>query len=46
MIAALEQGEPSILVGGSEDSISVAPQTLQAGEAEIIAGRLRALLSA
>lgn len=46
VIAALEQGEPSILVGGSEDSISVAPQTLQEGEAEIIAGRLRALLSA
>ncbi len=42
---ALEQGEPAILVGGSEDSISVAPQTLQPGEAEIIADRLRDLLS-
>ena len=43
---ALEGGEPSILVGLSEDSISVAPQTLQEGEAEIIAARLGAVLSA
>ena len=43
---ALEQGEPSILVSASEDSLSVAPQTLQEGEAEIIADRLRDVLSA
>lgn len=43
---ALERGEPSILVGVSGDSISVAPQTLREGEAEIIAGRLREILSA
>ena len=44
--AALEQGEPAILVAASDDSITVGPQTLQEGEAEIIAARLRALLSA
>ena len=43
---ALERGDPSILVGVSGDSISVAPQTLREGEAEIIAGRLREILSA
>jgi len=41
---ALEEGDPSILVSGSDTSLTVGPQTLQDGEAEIIADRLRAIL--
>ncbi len=41
---ALEEGEPSIRAGGSATAITFGPQTLQAGEAEIIAGRLRQIL--
>ena len=40
----LEAGEPSIVVGGSATSITVGPQTLQEGEAEIIAERLAAIV--
>jgi D-glucosaminate-6-phosphate ammonia-lyase len=40
----LEAGEPSILVSGSATSITVGPQTLQDGEAEIIAKRLVSIL--
>ncbi|MDA0335792.1 MAG: aminotransferase class V-fold PLP-dependent enzyme [bacterium] len=43
---ALEQGSPAIMASASESSLTVGPQTLQDGEAEIIAGRLRAILSA
>ena len=42
---ALEEGEPSILVSGSATSLTIGPQTLQAGEAEIIARRLGEILS-
>ena len=42
---ALEASTPSILVSGSAEAISVGPQTLQDGEAEIIAARLRELLA-
>ena len=42
---ALREGEPSFVAGGSDTSITFGPQTLQEGEAEIIAGRLRAILS-
>ncbi len=41
----LEAGEPSVLAGCSRYVVSVGPQTLQNGEAEIIAARLRAILS-
>jgi L-seryl-tRNA(Ser) seleniumtransferase len=41
---ALEAGEPSILAGASPTSIRFGPQTLQDGEAEIIAARLREIL--
>jgi hypothetical protein len=41
----LQEGEPSILSSGGEESIRFGPQTLQDGEAEIIAQRLQAILS-
>lgn len=41
---ALEEGVPSILVSAGENSLTVGPQTLQEGEAEIIAGRLEEIL--
>ncbi|MBT3345097.1 MAG: aminotransferase class V-fold PLP-dependent enzyme [Gemmatimonadetes bacterium] len=40
----LEDGEPSILASGGDSTVRVGPQTLQAGEAEIIATRLRTIL--
>lgn len=42
----LEEGTPSILASGGDDSITIGPQTLQEGEAEIIAERLRYILAA
>lgn len=42
----LKEGSPSIEAGASKESIGFQPQTLQAGEAEIIARRLREILSA
>ncbi len=45
VLAALAEGTPSILAGGSDESISFGPQTLQEGEAEIIADRLRQILA-
>ncbi len=44
VILALEQGEPSIVVDGAATSVTICPQTLQPGEAEIIAARLREIL--
>ena len=41
----LETGEPSILAAGGGSSLTVGPQTLQEGEAEIIAERLRQILA-
>ena len=41
---ALEEGEPSILVSGSAASLTIGPQTLQEGEAEIIGQRLAQIL--
>lgn len=41
----LETGTPSILASASDDSLTVGPQTLQDGEAEIIAERLREILA-
>ncbi len=43
---ALEDGTPSILISGGDTHITIGPQTLQDGEAEIIAERLQTLLSA
>ena len=45
VLAELEEGEPSILAAGGGDSLTVGPQTLQEGEAEIIAERLRQILA-
>ena len=45
MVKALEEGEPSILASGSENSFTVGPQTLQDGEAEIIARRISEILA-
>ena len=45
VVRALEQGEPSILVSGGDTSLSVGPQTLLDGEAEIIADRLQHILT-
>ena len=42
----LETGEPSILAAGGGSSLTVGPQTLQEGEAEIVAERLRQILAA
>ena len=44
VVAELEAGEPSILASGGGSSLTVGPQTLQDGEAEIIADRLRKIL--
>jgi len=44
--AALESGDPSILAGGSTDTLSFGPQTLEVGEAELIAKRLAELVGA
>jgi len=44
VVAELEAGEPSILVSGGGSSLTVGPQTLQDGEAQIIADRLRKIL--
>ena len=40
----LEEGTPSILASASESSLTVGPQTLQDGEAEIIAARIGEIL--
>ena len=45
VVRALEAGEPSILVSGGDTSLSVGPQTLLDGEAEIIADRLHRILT-
>jgi len=42
---ALEAGDPSILASGGQDSLRIGPQTLQEGEAELVAQRLRAILT-
>ncbi|MEE2832212.1 MAG: aminotransferase class V-fold PLP-dependent enzyme [Candidatus Latescibacterota bacterium] len=44
--SALEEGRPAIIASASDTSLTVGPQTLQDGEAEIIAERLRAILKA
>ena len=44
VVRALEAGEPSILVSG-DTALSVGPQTLLDGEAEIIADRLHRILT-
>jgi len=44
--SALEEGHPRIMASASDTSVTVGPQTLQDGEAEIIADRLRAILKA
>ena len=41
----LKEGEPSIEASASENTISFQPQTLQDGEAEIIARRIREILA-
>jgi len=41
---ALEEGTPAIVASASDSSLTVAPQTLQNGEAELIAARLRTIL--
>ncbi len=41
----LEEGNPSILASGGEDSLTIGPQTLEDGEAELIAERLRQILA-
>jgi D-glucosaminate-6-phosphate ammonia-lyase len=43
---ALEEGSPSILASASESTLTVGPQTLQEGEAELIAERLHAIFKA
>ena len=45
VVRELEAGEPSVLASCSGNAVSVGPQTLQNGEAEIVAARLRAILS-
>ena len=45
VVRALEEGEPSILVSGGDTALSVGPQTLLDGEAEIIADRLHRILT-
>jgi seryl-tRNA(Sec) selenium transferase len=42
----LEAGTPSILASANDESLTIGPQTLQEGEAEIIAARLREILGA
>ena len=41
---ALQEGQPSILASGGDSGLTFGPQTLQDGEAEIIADRLRTIL--
>jgi hypothetical protein len=41
---ALEEGTPAIVASASDSSLTVTPQTLQNGEAELIAARLRTIL--
>ena len=41
----LQDGEPSILASGGDSTVRVGPQTLQAGEAELIATRLKEILA-
>lgn len=43
-VSELEAGRPSILASASDTTVTVGPQTLQAGEAEVIAQRLRDIL--
>ena len=43
-VRALEDGQPSIMVGNAADSITICPQTLQPGEAAIIGARLVEIL--
>ena len=45
VVRELEWGEPPVLAGCDGNAVSVGPQTLQNGEAEIIAARLREILS-
>ena len=45
VLTALHEGEPSIWAGGGGQALSFGPQTLQEGEAEIIADRLREILA-
>ena len=45
VVRQLEAGEPSILAGGGSTSLSVGPQTLLDGEAEIIAARLKEIFA-
>jgi L-seryl-tRNA(Ser) seleniumtransferase len=45
VLRALDEGTPSIQAGGSDRSLTFGPQTLQEGEAELIAGRLREILA-
>lgn len=45
VVKVLEEGEPSILASGSENSFTVGAQTLQDGEAEIIARRISEILA-
>ena len=44
VLRALEDGDPSIHASGGNDHVRVGPQTLQGGEAEIIAARLEEIL--
>ena len=45
LVRALMRGTPAIAVGSvGEDAIALNPQTLEPGEAEVVADRLRALL--
>ncbi len=45
VVRELEAGEPSVLASSTGNAVSVGPQTLQNGEAEVVAARLRAILS-
>ena len=45
VVRELEEGAPSILVGGGDESLTVGPQTLLDGESEVIADRLREILT-
>ena len=44
VVAALDNGEPRIRVGGGEDSITIHAHTLNEGEEEIVIDRLKAVL--
>ena len=45
VVRELEAGEPPVIAGYVQNAVSFGPQTLQNGEAEIIAARLREILS-